>query len=84
MSSSRMWALNKGDWAWLLMGFVGAVLAGGCAPCEGVFIAQVQVTTYRQTTFHSLSPQRLPLSSWLSDMYEGLRARRAGIVVHVR
>lgn len=42
--SGRMWALNKGDWPWLLMGFVGAVVAGGCAPSEGVFLAQGQVT----------------------------------------
>lgn len=41
--SARMWALNKGDWPWLLLGFIGAVIAGGCAPSEGVFIAQVQV-----------------------------------------
>lgn len=39
-----MWGLTKGDWPWLLMGFIGAVVAGGCAPSEGVFIAQVQVT----------------------------------------
>ena len=44
--SARMWALNKGDWPWLLLGFVGAVVAGGCAPSEGVFIAQVQVGIY--------------------------------------
>lgn len=40
-----MWALNKGDWPWLLMGFIGAIIAGGCFPAEGVFIAHVQVHT---------------------------------------
>lgn len=38
-----MWGLNKGDWPWLLLGFVGAIIAGGTHPSEGVFIAQVQV-----------------------------------------
>lgn len=38
-----MWALNKGDWPWLLLGLLGAVVAGGTTPSEGVFLAQVQV-----------------------------------------
>ncbi|CAM9323468.1 unnamed protein product [Pylaiella littoralis] len=44
--SGRMWALNKGDWPWLLLGLIGAVVVGGCAPSEGVFIAQVQSNLY--------------------------------------
>eukprot|EP00752_Nemacystus_decipiens_P011582 g10286.t1 len=44
--SSRLWGLNKGDWPWLLLGFVGAVVVGGCAPSEGVFLAQVQSNMY--------------------------------------
>ena len=48
-----MWALNKGDWPWLLLGFIGAVVAGGCAPSEGVFIAQVQVGIYETRTYSS-------------------------------
>lgn len=40
-----MWALNKGDWPWLLLGLLGAIVAGGTAPSEGVFIAHVQVRT---------------------------------------
>ncbi|CAM9784749.1 unnamed protein product, partial [Ectocarpus sp. 12 AP-2014] len=46
----RMWALNNGDWPWLLMGFVGAVVAGGCAPSEGVFLAQGQSNLYLEDT----------------------------------
>lgn len=38
-----MWALNKGDWPWLLLGLLGAIVAGGTTPSEGVFIAHVQV-----------------------------------------
>lgn len=37
-----MWALNKNDWPWLLMGFIGAIMVGGTFPSEGVFIAHVQ------------------------------------------
>lgn len=40
-----MWALNKGDWPWLLLGLLGAIIAGGATPSEGVFIAHVQVHT---------------------------------------
>ena len=40
---SRLWGLNKGDWPWLLLGLLGAIVAGGTHPSEGVFIAQVQV-----------------------------------------
>lgn len=38
-----MWALNKGDWPWLLLGLLGAIVAGGTTPSEGVFIAHIQV-----------------------------------------
>lgn len=40
----RMWGLNKGDWPWLLLGLVGAIIAGGTTPSEGTFIAHVQVS----------------------------------------
>ncbi|CAN0287525.1 unnamed protein product [Ectocarpus sp. 6 AP-2014] len=39
----RMWSLNKGDWPWLVLGVIGAIIAGGTTPSEGVFIAHVQV-----------------------------------------
>lgn len=38
-----MWGLNRGDWPWLLLGLLGAIVAGGTPPSEGTFIAQVQV-----------------------------------------
>ncbi|CAM9424479.1 unnamed protein product [Ascophyllum nodosum] len=37
---SRLWALNKDDWPWLALGFIGAIMVGGTFPSEGVFIAQ--------------------------------------------
>lgn len=40
---SRLWALNKQAWRWMVLGLLGAIVAGATAPCEGVFIAQVQV-----------------------------------------
>ncbi|CAM9148636.1 unnamed protein product [Choristocarpus tenellus] len=45
---SRLWALNKGDWKWLLLGFVGAILAGGTFPTEGVIVAHVQSNLYKE------------------------------------
>ena len=39
-----MWALNKDDWPWLLLGLLGAIVAGGATPSEGAFIAHIQVT----------------------------------------
>ncbi len=41
-----MWALNKGDWPWLLLGLLGAIVAGGTFPSEGVFISHIQVTQH--------------------------------------
>lgn len=38
----RMWALNKNDWPWLLLGFMGAIMVGGTFPSDGVFIAHAQ------------------------------------------
>lgn len=39
----RLWELNKDDWAWVLLGILGAIIAGATTPTEGVFIAHVQV-----------------------------------------
>ncbi|CAM9703395.1 unnamed protein product, partial [Scytosiphon promiscuus] len=46
----RMWGLNKGDWPWLLLGVLGAIIAGGTMPAEGTFVAQVQSNLYRPDT----------------------------------
>ncbi|CAM9485577.1 unnamed protein product [Ectocarpus sp. 12 AP-2014] len=42
-SRGRMWALNRGDWPWLLLGLVGAIVAGASRPTEGLVMAQGQV-----------------------------------------
>ncbi|CAN0540202.1 unnamed protein product, partial [Ectocarpus sp. 12 AP-2014] len=47
-SRGRMWSLNKGDWPWLVLGVLGAIIAGGTTPSEGVFIAHVQSNLYRE------------------------------------
>ena len=48
-----MWGLNKGDWPWLLLGLLGAIVAGGTTPSEGVFIANVQVP-YRALPYRNV------------------------------
>ncbi|CAM9424622.1 unnamed protein product [Ascophyllum nodosum] len=47
---SRLWALNKDDWPWLALGFIGAIMVGGTFPSDGVFIAQVQSNLYNPDT----------------------------------
>ncbi|CAM9430112.1 unnamed protein product, partial [Ascophyllum nodosum] len=44
--SSRMWALNKPEIGYLVMGIIGAILAGSLFPIEGVLIANMQSNLY--------------------------------------
>ena len=41
----RLWALNKPDWPWIVVGIIGALAAGSIYPLEGMLIAQIQVTS---------------------------------------
>lgn len=50
----RLWAMNKREWPWLMLGILGAIVAGAIAPVEGVFIAQVQVSRLAHT--HAQNP----------------------------
>ena len=63
-----MWALNKGDWPWLLLGLLGAIIAGGTNPSEGVFIAHVQVF-HRTPHKRNQQQQRVALSSILGLIF---------------
>eukprot|EP00903_Cladosiphon_okamuranus_P008530 g8189.t1 len=44
--SSRMWALNKAEAGYLVLGFIGALMAGSLFPVEGVLIANMQNNLY--------------------------------------
>ncbi|CAM9999696.1 unnamed protein product, partial [Laminaria digitata] len=44
--SSRMWALNKPEAGYLILGVVGAIMSGSLFPIEGVLIANMQSNLY--------------------------------------
>ncbi|CAM9816061.1 unnamed protein product, partial [Sphacelaria rigidula] len=44
--SSRMWALNKPETGYLILGVLGAIMAGSLFPVEGVLIANMQNNLY--------------------------------------
>ncbi|KAG5184898.1 ATP-binding cassette, sub-family B, member 1A [Tribonema minus] len=43
---SRLWALNRPDWMWVVVGLVGAFITGSLFPTEGIIIANIQNTFY--------------------------------------
>lgn len=71
-----MWALNKNDWPWLLMGFIGAIMAGGTFPSEGVFIAHVQARLFSNPRPPITPPPRSPFPAHHVNAYLNISLRK--------
>jgi len=49
-SLARLWQYNKAEWAYMLLGVIGAVIVGALAPSEGILFAQLTANFFELTS----------------------------------